>query len=589
MSNPKGLEWLITTSSFEDVFIPEEFNEEHLQIKDLATQFLQKEVVPNFDKIECKEDNIMANILKKAGDVGLLGSAVPEEFEGLGKDFVTTSIINESLGAGYSFSVAYAAHTGIGTLPILFFGTENQKQKYVPKLASGQLMGAYGLTEPTSGSDALSAKTTAVLSADKKHYILNGQKCWITNGGFADIYTVFAKIDGTKFTAFIIERGMPGFTQGLEEHKMGIKGSSTVQLYFQDCLVPVENVLGDIGRGHIIAFNILNIGRLKLCIATLGAAKGAAKESAQYANTRQQFKLPLATFGAIKFKISEMVIKIWMIESLSYRIAHNVDIKEKQFIQDGKTFNEASLGAAEEFAVECSIAKVAGSEMLNYVVDEGVQIHGGNGFSDEYLISRAYRDSRINRIFEGTNEINRLLIFDMIIKRALAGKIDLLTAAKKIQNDLLGIPDFSIKNQIDLFENLKNTLENYKKAILLVAGAATQKLNEKIATEQELIMNISDMIIETYICESGLLRLLKLNSKKTVDIQIENRIVETYFYDVSFKIAKYGQDAINIFASGDEQKMMLLALKRFTKCDPINPKESRRIIAKDFLQKQGSN
>ena len=589
MSNPKGLEWLITTSSFEDVFIPEEFNEEHLQIKDLATQFLQKEVVPNFDKIECKEDNIMANILKKAGDVGLLGSAVPEEFEGLGKDFVTTSIINESLGAGYSFSVAYAAHTGIGTLPILFFGTENQKQKYVPKLASGQLMGAYGLTEPTSGSDALSAKTTAVLSADKKHYILNGQKCWITNGGFADIYTVFAKIDGTKFTAFIIERGMPGFTQGLEEHKMGIKGSSTVQLYFQDCLVPVENVLGDIGRGHIIAFNILNIGRLKLCIATLGAAKGAAKESAQYANTRQQFKLPLATFGAIKFKISEMVIKIWMIESLSYRIAHNVDIKEKQFIQDGKTFNEASLGAAEEFAVECSIAKVAGSEMLNYVVDEGVQIHGGNGFSDEYLISRAYRDSRINRIFEGTNEINRLLIFDMIIKRALAGKIDLLTAAKKIQNDLLGIPDFSIKNQIDLFENLKNTLENYKKAILLVAGAATQKLNEKIATEQELIMNISDMIIETYICESGLLRLLKLNSKKTVDIQIENRIVETYFYDVSFKIAKYGQDAINIFASGDEQKMMLLALKRFTKCNPINPKESRRIIAKDFLQKQGSN
>ena len=575
----KGGEWLIKESNVFETFTPEDFNEEQQMVKEMCLQFLTSEVHPIVDRIDKLEPGLMPSLMVKAGEQGLLGASIPEEFGGLGKDFITSTLVNEGLGGGYSFSVAVAAHTGIGTLPILYFGTEEQKKKYIPKLATGEWKGAYGLTEPNSGSDALGAKTAAVLSADGKHYILNGQKCWITNGGFADVYTVFAKIDGDKFSAFIVERGFEGFTQGAEEHKMGIKGSSTVQLYFQDCKVPVENLLGEVGKGHIIAFNILNIGRLKLCAAAVGGAKMALNGTIEYAKTREQFKTAIANFGAIKYKLAESAIRIFASESALYRTSKWIDDKELELAAAGKPFNEALLGAAEEYAVECAMLKVHGSEVLDYVVDEGVQVFGGNGFSDEYMISRAYRDSRINRIYEGTNEINRLLTVDMILKRAMKGKLDLMGPAMAVSKELMSIPEFGNDDE-STFAAEKKAVLNMKKAILMVAGAAVQKLMMKLSDEQEILMNIADMAIETFNAESTLLRVIKMVDKKgEAASQVYIDMMRNYLNDAVDKTNKAGKEAINGFAEGDEQRMMLLGLKRFTKATPFNSKDARRRIA----------
>lgn len=582
----KGGEWMVKESNPFQIFTIDDFNEEQKMIQDMCHQFIDTEVLPFIDRIDKLEPGLMPALLKKAGEQGLLATSLPEEFGGLAKDFITSTIVNESLGGGYSFSVAVAAHTGIGSLPILYFGTEVQKKKYISKLATGEWLGAYGLTEPNSGSDALSIKTNARLSSDGKHYILNGQKCWITNGGFADVYTVFAKIDGDKFSAFIIERGFEGFTQGPEEHKMGIKGSSTVQLYFQDCKVPVENVLGEIGKGHIIAFNILNIGRLKLCAAALGGSKRAANASILYATTREQFKQPIANFGAIKHKMAEMAIRIWVCESALYRTAKWIDDKEKELLQNGKPFGEALLGAAEEYAIECAILKVLGSEVLDFVVDEGVQIHGGNGFSEEYIISKAYRDSRINRIFEGTNEINRLLILDMTLKRSMKGRIDLMSAAMAVQKELMSIPEFG-NEEGGAFASEKKLIANFKKAILITAGAATQKLMMKIEDEQEILMNIADMAINVFAAESALLHTIQLTDKLGNDAAaIYIDMTKTFLYDTADIIHKHAKDAVNAFAEGDEQRMILLGLKRFTKTEPFNTKAARRRIADKLIQER---
>jgi hypothetical protein len=580
----KGGQWLTTSSLPEECFIPEDFSEEQLMIKDMCNQLLETEVFPVVQRIDSMEPGLMPTLLAKTGALGLLSTSIPESYGGLGKDFITSTIVNEYLGAGFSYSVAVAAHTGIGMLPILYFGTEEQKLKYLPKLVTGEWAGAYGLTEPNSGSDALGAKTTAVLSPDGKHYILNGQKCWITNGGFAHVYTVFAKVDGDKFTAFIVERGTPGFTQGPEEDKMGIKGSSTVQLYFQDCKIPVENLLGELGKGHKIAFNILNIGRLKLCAATLGGSRMALNQSVTYAKTREQFKQPISNFGAIKHKLAEVGIRIFVAESALYRTAEWIKEKEEELLAAGKPFAEALLAGAEEYAIECAALKVFGSEVLDFSVDEGVQIHGGNGFSAEYDISRAYRDSRINRIYEGTNEINRLLALDMTLKRAMGGRLDLMGPAMAVQKELMSIPDFGAGEDTPFGIELK-LIANLKKAILMTAGAAVQKLMMKIEQEQEILMNIADMAIEVFNAESTLLRVMKLAAKQgeqAVTDQID--IMRTYLYDAADRINKSGKDAINGFADGDEGRMILMGLKRFTKAEPFNSKAARRRIADRMIE-----
>lgn len=571
-----GGSFLIQPSGWEDVYTPEDFNEEQRMIIQMCDEFLDKEVLPHIVDIDLQKDNIMPGLLDKAGALGLLGAAFPEEYGGLGKDFVTATLVNECLGGGHSFAVAMAAHNGIGSLPILYFGTAEQKAKYIPKLATGEMKGAYALTEPNSGSDALAARTTATPSADGQTYTLNGQKIWITNSGFADVFTVFAKVDGDKFSAFIVERNTPGLSFGEEEHKMGIKGSSTRQVFFENCVVPAGNLLGEIGKGHIIAFNILNIGRLKLCAAAMGGAKRALAITVSYAKTREQFRTPIANFGAIQHKLAEMAIRIFASDTALYRTAAWIDHKEQELHAAGR--EDALLGAAEEYAIECAMLKVLGSEALDYVVDEGVQIHGGNGYSDEYNISRAYRDSRINRIFEGTNEINRLLILDMYLKRAMKGRIDLMKPAMAVQQELMSIPDFG-EDDTPFAAELK-AIANFKKAILMCAGAAAQQLMMQLEHEQELLMYLADMAIDTFQAECVVLRAMKMTQMGHADAAIATDMARTFLYDAADRINHAGKAAVNAFAEGDTQRMMLLGVKRFTKVGNFNTKEARRRIAK---------
>ncbi|RPD46401.1 acyl-CoA dehydrogenase [Hymenobacter sediminis] len=576
----KGGEFIIKETAAQDVFTPADFSEEQNMMHQTALDFVEKEVMPLVERLDNHEEGLMRNLMEKSGELGLFGVSIPEQYGGLDMDFPTSLRVTEAVGGGHSFPVAFAAHTGIAMLPILYFGNEEQKAKYLPGLTSGELMGAYCLTEPGSGSDALGAKTKAILTEDGEHYVLNGQKMWITNAGFADVFVVFAQVDGDKFTGFIVEKNTPGLSLGNEEHKMGIKGSSTRQVFLSDAKVPKSAVLGEIGKGHLIAFNILNIGRIKLAAACLGATKMAATLSVKYANERVQFKLPISKFGAIKYKLAQQAVRIYAVESAIYRAGMDIARMEQELLAKGQSHNEALLGAAREFAVECAMLKVEGSEVLDYVVDEGVQVYGGYGFSADYPMDRAYRDSRINRIFEGTNEINRMLAVDMILKKAMKGELDLMGPAQAVQQELMAIPDFNLEEETGLFAAEKKTIAKLKKAILMVAGTAVQKYMNSLAKEQEVLMNIADMAIKVYTAESTLLRVEKeagVKGEEAVSAQID--IARVYLYDTVDQVNKFGKDAIASMTEGDEQRLLAMGLKRFTKADLFNAKDARRRIA----------
>lgn len=582
----KGGEFLIKETNAQDIFIPEEWTEEQKMIAQTCEEFLKTEISPKLDAIDNQEAGLMESLLDKAGELGLLGVSVPEEYGGFGKSFNSSMLVTEKVGAGHSFAVALSAHTGIGTLPILYYGTDEQKRKYIPKLASGEWKSAYCLTEPNAGSDANSGKSRATLSADGKHYIINGQKMWITNGGFADIFTVFAKIDNDEnLSAFIIEKSFGGITMNAEEHKMGIKGSSTRQVFFNDCKVPVENLLSERGNGFKIAVNILNIGRIKLAASAIGASKEVVNKSVNYANERTQFGLQISKYGAIRYKLAEMAVKIWATEAAIYRAGQNIDDAYEALIAGGMDSGKAKLKSTEQYAVECAILKVYGSEALDYVVDEGVQIYGGMGYSAEAPMDRSYRDARINRIFEGTNEINRLLTVDMMLKRAMKGELDLMTPATKVAKELLEIPDFTGDDDEGFFAPEKKVLRNLKKATLMIAGAAVQKLMMTLEKEQEILMNIADMASLVYISETALLRAEKMvcsSSEQACNLQMD--IARVYLHEAVDQIYLKGKETINSFVEGDEQRMMFMGLKRFTKIDPFNLKEARQRIAKKLIE-----
>jgi len=584
----KGGEFLIKDTQAKDVFIPEDWSEEQKMIAQTCKDFLKQEVLNRLDEIDSQKDpKLMPSLLDKAAQLGLLGTSVPQQYGGFGMDFNTGLLVTEALGAGHSFTVAIAAHTGIGTLPILYYGNDQQKEKYLPKLVTGEYKASYCLTEPDAGSDANSGKTKAILSSDGKHYIINGQKMWITNGGFSHIFIVFAKIDDDKnLSAFIVEKSFGGITMNEEEKKMGIKGSSTRQLFFNDCKVPIENLLSERGNGFKIAVNILNVGRIKLAAACIGGAKATSTSSINYANERKQFGKSIGTFGAIKYKLAEQAIRIYASESACYRAGQDIENSIESYKAAGLNEVQAKLKGVEQFAIECAIMKVHSSEILSYVVDEGVQIYGGMGFSAEAPMDRAYRDARINRIFEGTNEINRLLSVDMTLKRALKGELDLMGPVQAIIKELTSVPDFSTEKGEGLFVTEKATIKNLKKTLLMTAGAAVQKYATALENEQELLMNIADILLEVYICESTWLRTEKLVQQKGEDAcKIQIDMSHVYLADAVDRVAKAAKEAIQTFAIGDEQKMLLLGLKRFTKVDSFNAKEARRRIADFLLQK----
>ncbi len=580
----KGGEFLIKETEAKDIFIPEEFSEEQLMIADTCSDFLEQEVYPILDNIDAQEEGLMKNVLQKAGELGLLGISVPEEYDGFGQSFVTSMLASEYMGAGYSFSVAYSAHTGIGSLPIVYYGNDEQKQKYLPALASGELTSAYCLTEPNAGSDANSGKTKAVLTEDGKHYILNGQKMWITNGGFADVMIVFAKIDNDRIlSAFIIERDYPGIVFNPEEKKMGIKGSSTVQIFFNDCKVPVENLLGKRGQGFRIALNILHMGRIKLGGTVLGAAKRTITQSVNYANERKQFGTEISSFGAIKHKLAEQVIKTWVTESSVYRVSDNIDSTIEMRLDEGFEKGQATIDGIAQYAIEAAFLKVFGSESLNFIVDEAVQIFGGMGFSSETPVDRAYRDSRINRIFEGTNEINRLLVVDTTIKKALKEGFDVIRYSNTLLKELAEPSDEQVPE--DYYGQMKYYIRNFKKAALLMMGTVSDTFKRKLTSEQEILFNVSDIIMQVFPAESSLLRLEKLEGMKGAEAVAHYRdIVDVFVYDASGIIRKSALDAINSFAEGEQLNLLTGYIENLTKVAPVNVKDARRRIAEKLIE-----
>jgi len=584
----KGGEFLIRATKPSEIFTPEEWTEEHQMIAQMCDDFITQEVLPVLDKIDAMEPGLMVSLLDKAGELGMLGLSVPEDLGGMGVDFKTSLLATEHLGKGFSFSVAYGAHTGIGSLPLLYYGTEAQKAKYSPLLASGEWKAAYCLTEPSAGSDANSGKTKAVLSEDGTHYLITGQKMWITNGGFADLMTVFAKIgDDKNLSAFLVEAKSEGITLNPEEKKMGIKGSSTRQVFYNNVKVPVENMLSEREAGFKIALNILNIGRIKLAAGVMGGSKATIMDSVNYAGEREQFGRNLNKYGAIRYKLAEQAIRTFVVESATYRAGQNIDDAIKSHMVDGMTKEAATLKGIEDYAIECAILKVAGSECLDYVTDEAVQIYGGMGYSAESPVEKAYRDSRINRIFEGTNEINRMLIVDMLLRKAMKGELDLMTPAMKVAGELMSIPEAGEEVE-GVFANEYKYLEGYKKAILMIAGSAVQKLMQTLSKEQEVLMNVADIAILIYQAESVLLRVDKMvQARGEAASEAQIAIVKTFFYDASSKIEKAGKDALNTFAAEDELRMMLMGLKRFTKTEAFNPRDARHLIASKMVEANG--
>lgn len=581
----KGGEFLIRSTQPNEIFTPEEWTEEHQMIAQMCDDFINQEVYPVIDRIDAMEEGLMVSLLDKAGELGMLGMSVPEDLGGMGVDFKTSLLATEHLGKGHSFSVAYGAHTGIGSLPLLYYGTDAQKAKYIPKLATGEWKAAYCLTEPSSGSDANSGKTKATLSDDGTHYSISGQKMWITNGGFADLMTVFAKIgDDKNLSAFLVEAKWEGVSLNPEEKKMGIKGSSTRQVFFNNVKVPVENMLSDREAGFKIALNILNIGRIKLAAGVMGGAKATIVDSIKYAGDREQFGRSIDKYGAIRYKLAEQAIRTFVVESATYRAGQNIDDAIKGHVADGLDKGAATLRGIEDYAIECAILKVAGSECLDYVSDEAVQIYGGMGYSAESPVEKAYRDSRINRIFEGTNEINRMLIVDMLLRKAMKGELDLLGPATKVASELMSIPEMGEEKE-GVFASENKYLEGFKKTILLVAGSAVQKLMETLSKEQEILMNIADIAILIYQSESALLRVEKMIELKGEEVSsAQIAIVKTFFFDAASKIEKAAKDALNSFAEGDELRMMLMGLKRFTKTEAFNPRDARQQIAMKLIE-----
>ena len=584
----KGGEFLVRETPAQEVFIPEEFSEEQKMMAQACSDFIETEITPNADRIDSmKEPDLVPSIFKKAGELGLLGITVPEQYGGLGMSFNTSMLMADVIGAAGSFSTTYGAHTGIGTLPILYYGTEAQKEKYLPKLATGEWAACYCLTEPDAGSDANSGKTKAVLSADGKHYNVTGQKMWISNAGFADLFIVFAKIEDDKnLTAFIVEKTFGGITMNEEEKKLGIKGSSTRQVFFNDCPVPVENMLSERGNGFKIAVNILNIGRVKLGAGVLGGCRTVISHATQYANERKQFGVSISSVGAIKGKLAEMATKTYVTESLDYRAGQNIEDKINDLIAGGMDEAKAKLKGVEQFAIECAIAKIHSSEVLDYVVDQGVQVYGGMGYSADAPMERAYRDARIARIYEGTNEINRMLMIGMLLKRAMKGELNMFEPAMAVSKELVSVPSFTTIDKSVLFNAEKEVVKNLKKVFLMVGGKAAMALQDKIEDEQEVMMNLADILIEIYAVESSMLRTEKLVSQRGEEACKDYiAMTQIYMAEAIDRVNAAAKEAIASFTKGDEQKVMLMGLKRFTKMDLVNTKELRRQVADTMIAK----